>query len=302
MDLDALQYFLVVAEELNISRAAKRLHMTQPPLSVHIRRLEDSLGVKLFKRSPRGVTLTPEGLTLQREARAILKRAEKAIDAVHSSVDPPTVLRVRTLAAALGDALPNILKLYSESYPGVNVHIFDDACSVEERILEGELDVAFAIQPRPLAGVTIAPICSWPLCLALSGKHRLAKMDSVPVSKLREERFVTVPQGTNHTWTEFLQELCQSAGFSPQRGMDAEHLSSALNIVSSGAAMAFVLESTRQIAPPGVLVKPLTPPTLISVGLLYRTGVQPKWIQDFIDISLAQTGQTASLGQPPASP
>lgn len=284
MELTHLRYFLAVAEELNFSRAAERLHISQPPLSVQIRRLEESLGVKLFHRNPRGVTLTPEGRTFQREARAIIRRADRAIGAVQSPDAATPVLRIRTLASALGGRLSVILKTFVQGQPQVMVRLLDDVFNLENRILEDQIDVGFVVQPRRTHGLVVETIDWWRLCVALPRSHRLAQHQSVPIQELSEEEFALGPQGFNHSWTSFIDKVCGQANFTPKRGFETLHLMSALSVVASGAAICFALESAKAVAPDSVVIKPLEPHTLTEIGMVYRQGQRPEWVDRFIEI------------------
>src|ERR1700691_1512472 len=158
MELRHLRYFTAVAEEQNVTRAAARVHVSQPPLSRQIRDLEEELGVALFKRTAKSLELTEAGKLFLNEARAVLLRSDEAVQAVRAvAAGTRGQVRVGYAPSLTVEILPRVLKLFEHQQPGTRVSLHD--CSTEEygRLLSArKLDVALGVRPadRMWRGVT----------------------------------------------------------------------------------------------------------------------------------------------------
>ncbi|MFJ9339209.1 LysR family transcriptional regulator [Streptomyces sp. NPDC101733] len=203
MELRTLRYFVAVAEELHFGRAAARLHMSQPPLSRAIQRLESETGAPLFVRSPAGVTLTPVGEVLLDEARALLDRAD--------------LLRVRVSAAAgaatltvgiLGDGTdPGVARLaaaFRRRHPGVDVRVRDaDLTDPTCGLRTGLVDVALTRAPFDDTALTVRELRSDPVGAVLRADDPLARRDHLMVADLADRRWFQFPQGTDPAWQAY---------------------------------------------------------------------------------------------------
>src|ERR1700722_8541100 len=149
MELRHLRYFVAVAEEQNVTRAAARLRVSQPPLSRQIRDLEEELGVELFKRTAKSLELTEAGKIFLNEARSVLMRVEAAVQTVRAlGSGAPGQVRVGYAPSLTVEVLPKALKLFEQEHPGARVFLHD--CSTEEfgrKLLERKLDVALGARP-----------------------------------------------------------------------------------------------------------------------------------------------------------
>lgn len=203
MELRTLRYFVAVAEELHFGRAAVRLHMSQPPLSRAIKRLENEAGAPLFERSSAGVTLTAVGTVLLDEARALLDRAD--------------VMRVRVAAAAgaatvtvgmLGDSAdPGAIRLaaaYRRRHPEVEVRIretdlTDPTCGLHA----GLVDVALTRGPFDETGLTVHDLRADPVGALLRADDPLARSDRLRLADLADRRWFVFPEGTDPLWQSY---------------------------------------------------------------------------------------------------
>ncbi|MGW1990339.1 LysR family transcriptional regulator [Embleya sp. NPDC001921] len=198
-----MRYFVAVAEELHFGRAAARLHMSQPPLSRAIKRLETEAGAALFTRSPAGVTLTPVGAILLDEARALLDQAD--------------LLRVRVAAAAgtagitvgiLGDSTdPGITRLaaaFRRSHPGVDIRIRDtDLTDPTCGLRAGLVDVALTRAPFDETALTVRELRADPVGAVLRADDPLARRDHLESADLADRRWFRFPQGTDPIWQSY---------------------------------------------------------------------------------------------------
>ncbi|MFB6805260.1 LysR family transcriptional regulator [Streptomyces sp. NPDC056387] len=205
MELRTLRYFVAVAEELHFGRAATRLHMSQPPLSRAIKRLEADVGALLFARSPTGVTLTPVGAVLLDEARALLDHADRVR------------VRVRVAAAAgaatitvgiLGDGTdPGVSRLaaaYRRTHPGVDIRIRDtDLTDPTCGLRTGLVDVALTRAPFDETALTVRTLRTDPVGVVLRADDPLARCDRLRLAELSDRRWFQFPVGTDPVWQSY---------------------------------------------------------------------------------------------------
>ncbi|GAA3552331.1 LysR substrate-binding domain-containing protein [Amycolatopsis ultiminotia] len=203
MDLRILRYFLAVAGEGHVGRAAARLHMTQPPLSRAIRQLEDELGVALFERTPRGVTLTAAGAVLHEEAAELLGRADRLRSRVVAAGGTAT-LTVGTLADAAEQVGGRLVSRFRSRHPHVQVSIHEaDLSDPTAGLRTGLVDVALTRTPFDDNGISIRGLRSVPVGVVLRADDPLAKCASVSPDALAERRWVRLPDGIDPVWTEY---------------------------------------------------------------------------------------------------
>lgn len=179
IELRRLRAFVTVVEEGNITRAAERLFIQQPPLTRLLQGLEDELGVKLLQRLPRGVRVTEAGGVLFEEARALLARAERLREAVQRAArgEQGHIAIGFTSSAALHPFVPNLLRRYRDILPGITTQL-EEAGSGElmDALLEQRLDAAFVRSPaNGIPGLSVEPVLSEPMIVALPLGHRLAQ-------------------------------------------------------------------------------------------------------------------------------
>ena len=253
VDLRLVRYFLVMAEELHFTAAARRLYVSQPALSNQIRRLETQLGAQLFDRSPRGVTLTAAGDAFLPHARGALAAIESGVADATAAAERDQVLRIdvlhtnlvtpRTVLARLRNRLPSLrLEISSRGSRDQN-----------QRLLTGELDLALCGSTAPCAdGVMQRIIRREALGVALPQDHPLAQADAIAVRELTDETHYLPRDDFAPEWNEFVLACCRTAGFTPRRHPSN---SDGMDLVKAGECVALGLLSTP--SPEGVVVKPL---------------------------------------------
>lgn len=262
MDLRRLTCFLAVADELNFSRAAQRLHMSQPPLSQQIRLLEQEMGAQLFERSRRAVTLTPAGLLLQEKARQIVELHQQAGElcrmAAHGLAGR---LRIAfTASVPLFDAFSAMLRDFRTRYPEVELDLQHMTTGEQIAALTaGQIDIGF-MRPSPAFRIPV-PIREqtlWrdELMLALPARQAA---DSLPValSALADQPFVLHPTVLGGGLHEHILALCSEAGFVPRIAQPARETSTMLALVAAGLGLSIVPSVYERICPPGVVLQPL---------------------------------------------
>ncbi|MBD0274229.1 MAG: LysR family transcriptional regulator, partial [Acetobacteraceae bacterium] len=263
MELRHLRYFVAVAKEGHVTRAAERLGMQQPPLSQQIRALERELEVQLFRRKARGVELTEAGRALLGDARAILERAGRAVETARRAARgeqrrlcvgvPPT--------APFHPLVPGVVRAFREAFPLVSVTL-DECLRTEsiERLRNEQMDVAFlrASIAAP-EGLVVHPLLEEPMVVALPSAHGLARSgsDALAMEELAGETFVVYARQHGPAIYEALVAACHRAGFSPRLGQEAPRITSALGLVAAGFGISLVPASMRRMTMDGVAYRPL---------------------------------------------
>ena len=225
MELRHLRYFVAVAEELNFTRAAERLGISQPPLSLQIRQLEKELGTPLFHRRTRSVELTDAGKLLLEEARVILKQVEAAENGVRRRARGETGRLVVGSAGAtyFHPVIPEIIREYGTRYPDIVLapHASNTSLLVA-RVRAGQVDVALIRPPiSDTEGLVIVPLIDEETVVILPNGHRLSKFASVPLAALAKEVFVLYPRTINPGNYDAVIAACHRAGFNPTLGQES---------------------------------------------------------------------------------
>ncbi|KMO19922.1 LysR family transcriptional regulator [Methylobacterium platani] len=267
MDLRQLRYFAVLAEERHFGRAARRLSLSQPPLSHAIRQLEEELGAALFVRTSRQVALTPAGAALQREAQAILQRAAEARLLVSDvAAGRRGRLRIGFSGSTVYRGLPRIVTAMRAQAPDLEV-ILREMNSGEqvEALLHDELDAGFVhLRERPdgLDG-TLFHAEPFVLCLAADHPMAAAGAGDARLIDLRDEDFILFSRSVSPDYYESIIALCRLAGFLPRVRHEVRHWLTVAALVAHGAGIALVPRSLAG-AVAGIVCLPLPPSPIRS--------------------------------------
>lgn len=258
-DFRQLRYFVAVAEELSFTRAAQRLHISQPPLSQQIQALEQDLGTRLFERDKRNVALTEPGRILLEQARQILAKAEEARAHVSDAAAGFSgVLRLAyTISVTFHRALPQTLLRFGQAAPKVRMQLHEMYSEPQFTALRADqIDVGFVRdEPRhesDARALRIDVIDYEPLLLAVPCGHRLSGQDSVQFGELASEAFVSQPRELAATLYDRLVQLAAKAGFHPLIRQQAQQINGLLALVAAGIGLALVPASMRVVQLGGV--------------------------------------------------
>lgn len=203
LELRTLRYFVAVAEELHFGRAARRLHMTQPPLSRAIRQLETDLGVSLFERSPSGVALTEVGAWFQQDAQALLEQADRLRAKVAASAGAAT-LTVGMLSDAADRAAAHLVKAFRERHPRVDVQIREaDFTDPTSGLRAGLVDVALTYAPFDETGISVRRLRTDPVGAVLRTDDPLADREALRLADLADRRWFRFPETADPIWRAF---------------------------------------------------------------------------------------------------
>lgn len=274
MELRHLRYFVALAEARNFRRAAERLNMSQPPLTVAIQRLEQELGERLFDRGAREVVLTAAGAAALEFARLTLVQAQNFRAAVRDgAAGERGRLRIGFVESATFALLPRTIPLFRSRYPQVEL-VLEEATSqdIARRLEAGDLDVGLVRLPL-LANraVETRTVERDELHLAVSSDSRFGKLKTIALERVADEPFIL--HGRVSVFHLITLTACQEAGFTPRVAQEAAQVSAILSLVRSRLGVALVPARARATLPSDVRLLPLTQPVPVEMGVaLPRTG------------------------------
>jgi DNA-binding transcriptional LysR family regulator len=273
MELRHLRYFIAVAEERHFGRAASRLAMAQPPLSMQIKSLEQELGVALFHRGPRGVVLTPAGeafLPGAYEAIAVTARAADA--ARRAAAGELGELRIGFVSSAAFGPLPEAVRHFADRHPDVALKLEELSTDIQLRgLLAGTLDVGFFrvgidfIEAPLDPALGIEAIAREPFVMALPADHQLAAQAAVCLADVRDEAFVNFPRAVNPSLHDQISRYCLAAGFVPRFGQEVRLMQTIISLVAAGLGVALVPASLQRLRRDGVIYRPLVDADVASL-------------------------------------
>jgi DNA-binding transcriptional LysR family regulator len=251
MDLRQLRYFTVLAEETHFGRAARRLSISQPPLSQAIRQLEEELGARLFDRTSRHVALTPAGTALQREARALLRRAEETRTLVREiAAGRRGRMRVGFAGSMLYRGLAQILDGFRDRAPDIEVVLHElNSAEQAEALRRDEIDLGFVhgrALPDGLAGFRYH---AEPFVACLPQTHKAAAARRLRLARLKNDPFVLFSRAVSPDYYESIIATCLSAGFLPRVRHEVRYWLTVVSLVAQGRGVALV---PRTLAKSGV--------------------------------------------------
>jgi len=274
MELRHLRYFVAVAETENVSRAALKLHVSQPALSRQIRDLEDELGFLLLERSAKSVRLTEAGRTFLNEARAVLRRADDAVNAAKAvATGTKGELHVGYAPSLTARILPPTLRAFQAEVPNVRVKLHD--LSTEEMfsgLREEKLQLAFVPQPasRTLRGLNFEQLFYDPIRLALSPKHVLARHRTVSLAEIVREPIIAYNRKDYPDAHELLEKVFAPGKSKPRIVEEHDSVNGLIAAVESGTGLAIVTETLTCMAGLRLKLIPISPsPAPLVVGLVF---------------------------------
>lgn len=273
MDLRQLRYFVTVAEELNFSRAAVRLHMSQPPLSHQIKMLEEELGVVLLARNRREVKLTDAGRGFLKDCRALLDQAQAASNRARQIAGGTYgALRVGMATSAIDHVMPTLLQLLRQQHGAAQVVVLDMGSEDQVRALaQDRLDLGFMHASAVTGALVHCPVYRGRFAIVLPQDHPLAAQPELGLRDLAEEPMVTFSREHRSVLFDTLVAACMNAGFSPRLTHVARHPLSLLQMVRCGLGVSVVPLAYAQSAGEGLHVRPLeSGPGAMQIDAVWR--------------------------------
>lgn len=261
LDLRRIRHFVVLAETLNYRKASQLLHMTQPPLTVSIQKLEAELGIRLFERDAKGVQLTASGQAALADARQILHHAESFAEmASLAESGMAGLLRVGFTGSATYGVLQRLIPRFRREHPKVELLLREgSSMSIVQSLANGELDAGLLWTPvlRPM-GAQFQIVQRDALVAALPREHRLASHERLSLADLAGETFVMYDAVEAEGMRSVCMMACQRAGFVPHVAQEAIQIKTVLALVESGLGIALVPAMTQRVAGDDVVCRELT--------------------------------------------
>ncbi|GAB2546136.1 LysR substrate-binding domain-containing protein [Rhodanobacter koreensis] len=301
-DFRQLRYFIAVAEELSFTRAALRLHLSQPPLSQQIQSLEQDLGVRLLERNKRNVALTEPGRIFLEQARQILAKADEARShVVAAAAGYSGQLRLAyTVSVSFHPSLPQTLLRYGQIAPNVRMHLSEMYTEPQfAALLAGQIDVGFVrdepIHAQDSHNLRLSVIDREPLLLALPSGHPLSGRSSLRLTEVAGDAFVSQPRELAATLYDRLVKLATRAGFQPSIIQHAQQINGLLALVAAGLGLALVPASMRTVHLAGVSYVPLEDAdAYLLLAVASRSDDHSPVLQQFLSI-VAESAVIPSL-------
>ncbi|MFE9558800.1 LysR family transcriptional regulator [Streptomyces sp. NPDC006703] len=255
-----LEQFVILAEEQHFGHAARRLSMSQPPLSQAIQRLERGLGVLLLERTSRGVRLTAAGAAFAADAKRMLEAQEAAVARVRRiSKGVEGTVRLGYVSSLGYWHLPRLLAMAARELPGVRLTVRQrPSAELSEQVRQGTLDLALVRLPvSDLDGLEVQEAAEEATVLAVPRDHPLTGTGAVPLVRLRDEEFVTAAQPAMPRINALIQVACREAGFELRARAQAEDLTSMLGYTAAGVCVCFVPERVAALGHPMIRFVPI---------------------------------------------
>ncbi|GAA2424343.1 LysR family transcriptional regulator [Streptomyces pulveraceus] len=288
MDVDTrlLRYFVAVAEEGSLTRAAERLFVSQPALTKQIKQLETQLGVRLFTRSRAGMALTEPGRALEARVPALLAEWDGILRETRSTAGRAArVLRVGFMASAANEATPHIIAEFARRRPGWRVDMRQAAWSEPSAgLADGDVDAALVRMPFPgQDALRTEVLLSEPRWVALPAGHPLAAREVIPFRELWDEPFVAAPPGSGR-WRDYWLATDEREGHPVRVGAVTDRPDDWLSAIANGYGMALAPASAaRFYARPGIVYRPVSGigPSQVGVAWARADDTDPV-VQDFV--------------------
>jgi DNA-binding transcriptional LysR family regulator len=296
IELRHLRYFIAVAEELHFGRAAERLHIAQPPLSMQIKQLEAELGFQLFHRTKRSVKLTEAGQVFFAESQKIFRLLDQAIQTGRQvSRGEVGQLVIGFVSSAAYNVLPDILRTFHTLVPEVKLELHELTTDQQLQWLrENRLDIGLLRPPIEDRAFETEVIFQEPLAIALPENHALATATTVSLQDFSREAFISFSRTLAPGLYDQIISLCQQSGFSPNVVQEAIQMQTIISLVAAEMGVAIVPISLQNLQRTGVVYKPLREETpQAAIALIYKKDDPTPSVQRFLDIVRQVTQELA---------
>jgi DNA-binding transcriptional LysR family regulator len=306
MELRHVRYFAAVAEERNFTRAAARLNIAQSPLSQQIRQLEREVGVQLFARTTRSVSLTYAGEVFYERVSGLLNASEDAIDAARKADRGELgTLAVGFTGSATYELLPTLVRAYVDRHPDVTLDVRSDLVTPRqvEALLEGSLGVGILRPPVTAAGLAVEAIRKEPVVVLIASRHPISVKREIDVADLRDEWFVAYPNNPPSTMYTIMQTACETAGFTPRIRQVVADSAALVALVAADMGVALVPASLRHLRINGATFRPLRSPRITTgLALAYRESDVNPLVRRFLDVTRTIVRSRSPVEAPTVAP
>jgi DNA-binding transcriptional LysR family regulator len=296
VELRHIRSFLAVAEELHFGRAAARLHISQPPLSQQIRRLEDEIGARLFRRTNRRVQLTPAGRAFLAEARQAIASTERAVGAAQRAERGELgELVIGYITSATYGPLADVIRMFRKRLPEVQLKLRNlRSVQQSQALLDRRIDVGLVRPHATDSRIVYEALWRESVVVALPGDHPLAHRPAVNIADLATDIFLIAPAEDTAAFHDEVVALCRRAGFAPRVEDGVPDVQAALTLVAAGLGIHPVAASVQRFTRRGVVYRPLRPRSLrIELGLAWRRDDDAALVEQFRRVARERARRTA---------
>jgi DNA-binding transcriptional LysR family regulator len=294
IDTRQLRYFVAVAEELHVGRAAARLHISQPPLSRQIQQLERRVGASLFHREGRRIRLTVAGASFREDAERILNSLDQAERRARLIAQGARgSLRVGFVSTALYSVLPTLVRDFHETNPDIHLELKELTVDAQLRAFaEDSIDLGFMMCPAENHDISTLTVFEESLTLCVPGHHRLARARKpVELDTLDREAFIMFPRQLSPGLYDRIIGFAEKSGFSLTIGQEAIQMQTIVGLVSAGVGLAIVPECMTALRRPGVTYRSLArSSSIIDTRLAHRrdsTNPLVEAFKSFVSVHVA---------------
>ena len=289
MELRHLRYFIAVAEELNIRRAAGRLHIAAPPLSVQIRKLEQEIGAELLSREKRKLRLTEAGRVFLEQARKSLAEANRGITLARQAANGEIgQLSIGYNTPAAFRIFPRLVPAFRRKWPEVQLTFHSLKIAQQlEGLRRNELDLSFIWLPVPDEDLDVHELVRESLVAVIPRSHRLASSPTVSIKDLSREPLILLSRSLDPESYYQIQQLFTHAGSVMNVAYQLENSLSMINFVAMGSGCSLLPEYVRNIRQNGVVYKPLRPPNLVkTLAMIKNKGTSSDLANAFYQFAI----------------
>ncbi|WP_158884958.1 LysR family transcriptional regulator [Amycolatopsis anabasis] len=273
VDLRRMEYFIAVAEELHFGRAARRLRISQPPLSMQIQRLEAELGVQLLERTKRNVALTAAGAVFLDEARETLRRVSRATERARRAARGDLgKLAIGVIESALYSVVPPVIRHFCTRFPEVEISVTESRIATQLRDLaEAKLDVGFVHPPLRHPELAEETLFTEPLLAVIPDSHPLAAQREVSLAQLCAQPLIMIPREINPPLHDRFIARCHQLALEPVISREAWPKQTVVALVAAGLGLSALPACMQRLGHPGVVYRPLTDSQIdVTTSLVWR--------------------------------
>ncbi len=288
MELHQVRDFVAVAEELSFTRAAARLHVSQPSLTRKIRNLEAEIGVELFDRTKRHLELTEAGRVFLGDAKHLLVLAAKSIEeARRVSRNESRQFRIGYTAGFDYNRLAATLAAFHRVCPDAKLGLFDMTCAEQIRALEvGQIDIGFIGMPDALTGTGLRGevVASYEMVVALPETSALTRKNTISIKELEDVPFIGLNVKEYPHYDEWMRRVCQPSVWRPRTVQTPDRFSVVLNSVAAGLGVALTLAQNRNLPHDGVVFRRLRPALRAELCVAWRSNNDSRLLREYLRI------------------
>ena len=284
MNLRHLRSFVVLAETLHFGQAARQLHMTQPPLSRQIAALEQALGIQLFERHSRAVSLTRAGEHFYHNVCRLLDDYEFAVRSAQAAArGGGGPLRIGVTMYAAWSVLPDLLAAYRRQCPDVTVKLTETLPKdLPQALMSGEVDVGISFPPAVASALSFQAVFRESLCAVLPATHPLAGEREIRAGDLHNEAFISLPHSAAPELRGAVNDCCAVDQFEPDITLETNLQQTIVNLVAKGLGVSLVPQSMSRMQLEGAVFRPLAYSPPVVQGVYWQGTNDNPCLQSFL--------------------